>query len=171
MQAGKWVIGAALLLGLLPQAARAEYWRYETDSGSIAFTDDAKNIPAKYREHAQKIAEQSLDGYRRLSIVQKQPALTLKSVAPDPGYAGYAQAPMSNRIATEDMQPGQTIHRLGINVSGVQVDIDADSNEPIYVDKSQWVDREGDYFDHGGVMAPTTVIRQGGRTLAYIDER
>jgi hypothetical protein len=74
-----------------------------------------------------------------------------------------SEAPVG--VASPDVQ------RLGINVSGVQVDIDADADEPIHIDKRQWVDGQGDYFDHGGTMAPTTVIRKGDRPLAYIDER
>ena len=86
MKAGNWVIGAALALGFVPSPAAADYWRYETDSGSIAFTDDAKNIPAKYRESAKQIAEESLFTYPRLSIVQPDARPTPRGVA-DPNAA------------------------------------------------------------------------------------
>src|SRR5215831_12750105 len=81
MTAGKWLAAAILALGLVPRAAGADYWRYETDSGSTAFTDDAKNIPAKYRASAVKIAEEPLATYRKLTVVQKNAAPTPKSVA------------------------------------------------------------------------------------------
>jgi hypothetical protein len=165
MTAGKWLVAAALALGLVPRLAAADYWRYETDSGSTAFTDDAKNIPAKYRASAVKIAEQPLAGYRKLTVVQKDPAVTRKSVAPELAAAAPVRSEAPVGVASPDVQ------RLGINVSGVQVDIDADADEPIHIDKRQWVDGQGDYFDHGGTMAPTTVIRKGDRPLAYIDER
>ncbi|HTO52524.1 MAG TPA: hypothetical protein VMR50_03980 [Myxococcota bacterium] len=170
MQARSWIIAGALALGLVPRLAAAEYWRYETDSGSTAFTDDAKNIPAKYRASALKIAEESLSTYRRLSVVQTTPA-----VAPRP--PAYAMAP--EEVTAEPQRPRelaeglprQRINRLGINVEGIQVDMDADQDEPITIDKRQYMDGNGDYFDHDGVMAPMTVIRQGGHDLAYIDER
>jgi hypothetical protein len=173
MQAGKWIIAGTLALGLVPRLAAADYWRYETDSGSTAFTDDAKNIPAKYRDGAVKIAEESLATYRRLSIVEKTPA-----VAPRPP----AYSSMAPEVTAEPSQPGyprelaeglprQRINRLGINVEGIQVDMDTDQDEPITIDKRQYMDGNGDYFDHDGVMAPMTVIRQGGHDLAYIDER
>lgn len=166
MTAGKWLVAALLALGLAPQVARADYWRYETDSGSTAFTDDAKNIPAKYRASAVKIAEEPLATYRKLSVVQRDAEATPKRVARqvpavDPAYAAEPiAAPRSDGV-----------QRLGINVSGVQVNVDADADEPIYIDKRQWEDGNGDYFDHGGTMTPTTVIRKGDRPLAYIDER
>ncbi|HTO07128.1 MAG TPA: hypothetical protein VMR86_08725 [Myxococcota bacterium] len=165
MTAGKWLVVAALALGLVPKLAAADYWRYETDSGSTAFTDDAKNIPAKYRASAVKIAEEPLATYRKLSVVQTSPTATPNGVAAQRADAlpPRAEAPLA--------QAGPGVQRLGINVSGVQVDIDADADEPIHIDKRQWEDDNGDYFDHGGTMAPTTVIRKGDRPLAYIDER
>jgi hypothetical protein len=165
MTAGKWLVAAALALGLVPRIAAADYWRYETDSGSTAFTDDAKNIPAKYRASAVKIAEEPLSTYRKLSVVQKSPAATPTSVAPERVAVAPARAEAPAGAAAGDVQ------RLGINVSGVQVDVEADTDEPIHIDKRQWLDDQGDYFDHGGTMAPTTVIRKGDRPLAYIDER
>ena len=168
MQAGKWVIAGTLALGLLPAAARADYWRYETDSGSTAFTDDAKNIPAKYRASAVKIAEQSLDGYRKLSIVQKNPVVPAPRAAVTPDVAA---APPQMAYQGDETPRTNGINRLGITIDGMQVDIDADADEPVYIDKRQWVDGSGDFFDHGGVMAPTTVIRRGDKPLAYIDER
>jgi hypothetical protein len=168
MTTAKWLVAGALALGLVPRLAAADYWRYETESGSTAFTDDAKNIPAKYRASAVKIAEEPLAGYRKLTVVQKTPAVTPKSVASvrEQRLADSAPVGVEAPIAARS-----DVQRLGINVSGVQVDIDADADEPIHIDKRQWLDGEGDYFDHGGTMAPTTVIRKGDRPLAYIDER
>jgi hypothetical protein len=170
MQAGKWIIAGALALGLVPRLAAADYWRYETDSGSTAFTDDAKNIPAKYKASAVKIAEESLATYRRLSVVQNTPAVTPRP----PAYAmtpEVAPEPQRPHDVAEEGLPTRRINRLGINVEGIQVDMDADQDEPITIDKRQYMDGNGDYFDHDGVMAPMTVIRQGGHDLAYIDER
>ena len=60
--------------------------------------------------------------------------------------------------------------RVSLDVGGVKIDVDADSDEPIYVDKQQYSDDNG-YIDHNGYMAPTTIVRRGDKPLAYIDER
>ena len=59
---------------------------------------------------------------------------------------------------------------VSLDVGGVKIDVDADSDEPIYVDKQQYSDENG-YIDHNGYMAPTTIVRRGDKPLAYIDER
>jgi hypothetical protein len=172
MTAGKWVIAAALAFGLLPRVAAAEYWRYETDSGSTAFTDDAKNIPAKYRASAVKIAEESLSTYKRLTVVEPIKPPTPRGVAADaaavpvfPWPAGsVAQAPAPAR----DNHPTD---RIAIDVEGVRIDVDPESEEPIYIDKQQYTDVDGNYIDHNGYMPPTTIVRRGDKPLVYIDER
>jgi len=170
MTTGKWVLAAALALGLLPRIAAAEYWRYETDSGSTAFTDDAKNIPTKYRANAVKIAEESLLSYKRLSVVEpvKVAPRSVANEAPAvPVFPWPAGQPAQ---ATErDNHPRD---RVSIEVEGVRVDVDADNSaEPIYIDKQQYTDLNGDYIDHNGYMAPTTIVRRGDKALLYIDER
>jgi len=173
MTAGKWAIAAMLVLGGLPRLAGADYWRYTTDSGSIAFTDDAKNIPQKYRASAENIAEQPLATYPRLTVVDPAATPTRRSVDaaavpvfpwPAPQPPAYAAAPARN---------GQGDTRVSMDVEGVRIDVDADadSGEPITVDKRQWEDDDGNYFMHGPYMVPTTVIRRGDKPLAYIDER
>jgi hypothetical protein len=169
MTAGKWVIAAALALGLLPRVAAAEYWRYETDSGSTAFTDDAKNIPAKYRASAVKIAEEPLTTYKRLSIVEPvQP--TPSRVAPEAAAVPVFPWPVGS-AAQAPAGENHPSDRIAIDVEGVRIDVDPNSEEPIYIDKQQYTDANGDYIDHGGYMAPTTIVRRGDKPLVYIDER
>ena len=81
MTAGKWLSAAALALGLMPGVAAADYWRYTTESGSLAFTDDVKNVPAKYKASAERIKEEKLESYHRLSIVDSATA-TPRMVGP-----------------------------------------------------------------------------------------
>jgi hypothetical protein len=171
MTAGKWVIAAALVFGLLPRVAAAEYWRYETDSGSTAFTDDAKNIPAKYRASAVKIAEEPLTTYKRLSVVETPVrSATPRSVAPEAAAVPVFPWPVGS-VAQAPARENHPSDRIAIDVEGVRIDVDPDSEEPIYIDKQQYTDANGDYIDHGGYMAPTTIVRRGDKPLVYIDER
>ncbi len=159
-----WLAVGLLALVLAARIAEADYWRYETESGAIAFTDDAKSIPAKYRASAKPVKAESLFDYDRLSVVEPiRPAPAPAASAPAPVFAGPV-----GPAADERREPGE---RVSLDVGGMRFDIDADEDEPIYVDRRQYTDRDGSFFDHGGINGPTTVIRRGDKPLAYIDER
>lgn len=170
MTAGKWFITAALALGFVPSHARADYWRYETESGSIAFTDDAKNVPAKYRESAKQIAEEPLTTYPRLSVVQPDAYRPTPRGVADPNAAVpvFPWPVPANAVAP---QAHEGSPRVSLDVEGVRIDVDPNQSEPIYIDKRQYMTGDGDYIDHGGVNSATTIVRQGGKDLVYIDER
>jgi hypothetical protein len=170
MTAGKWVIAAALAVALFPRIAAAEYWRYETDSGSTAFTDDAKNIPAKYRSSAVKIAEESLFTYKRLSLVDPVKPATPRSVASEAAVPVFPW-PANTAAPAPPARENHPSDRVSIDVEGVRIDVDPNSEEPIYIDKQQYTDVDGDYIDHNGFMPPTTIVRRGDKPLVYIDER
>jgi len=173
MTAGKWMIAATLALGLLPRVAAADYWRYQSDSGSTAFTDDAKNIPAKYRASAERIPEQPLSSYPRLSVVDPvRPAPTPNGVGEAPAVPVFPW-PVASAAPAVPPAPVPPQDRVSMEVDGVRIDVDSElgQDEPISVDKRQWTDADGNYFQHGEYMVPTTVIRRGDKPLAYIDER
>jgi hypothetical protein len=50
MRSGLAVV--ALVLWLAPAVSGADVFRYETEEGTIAFTDDVKRVPARYRDQA-----------------------------------------------------------------------------------------------------------------------
>jgi hypothetical protein len=169
MTAGKWLSAAALALGLMPGVAAADYWRYTTESGSLAFTDDVKNVPAKYKASAERIQEEKLDNYHRLSIVDSAtaaPRVAGPRIVSEPAPT----AADATRVAAPVAAPKRDGAIVTLDVGGVKIDVDADSDEPIYVDKQQYSDENG-YIDHNGYMAPTTIVRRGDKPLAYIDER
>jgi hypothetical protein len=155
MTAGKWVIAAALAVGLLPRVAAAEYWRYETDSGSTAFTDDAKNIPTKYRAGAVKIAEESLFTYKRLSLVEP--------IQPTP----HSVAPTAEPVAPPQREAPAT-GRLVFDVEGIPMELES-NGEPIRIERRSNMHADGEYTQYG--PGSTTIVRQGDKPLIYIDER
>ncbi len=164
-----WLAAASLALALAPQLAAADYWRYETETGGIAFTDDPKNIPAKYRESATAVKEESLFEYSRLSVVEP-----VRPAAPTPaGVARDAAVPVFAWPAGQAEVAEPRGSSVSVNVGGMQINVDGDGEdeEPLYVDRGQYTDLDGNYFDHGGIMSPTTIIRRGDKPLAYIDER
>lgn len=169
MTGRNWIAAAALALLIAPQLAAADYWSYETETGGLAFTDDPKAIPAKYQKDAKAVKEESLYGYDRLSVVEAPAA------RPTPaGVAARDAAVPVFAWPVEQPAPAPQPSRVTLNVGGMQIAVDGgddEDEEPIYVDRNQYTDAEGNYFDHGGIMSPTTVIRRGDKPLAYIDER
>jgi hypothetical protein len=171
MTVRNWVAAATLALALAPQLAAADYWRYETETGGIAFTDDPKGIPAKYKDGAVAVKEESLFDYARLSVVDPVPAAapTRAGVAPQdsavPVFAWPVPQPQAPAAGA-----GSSV---SLNVGGLQMNIegDGDEDEPLVVDRGQYQDMDGEFFDHGGITSPTTIVRRGDKPLAYIDER
>lgn len=170
MTAGKWLFAAAFALALTPRIAAADYWKYTTESGSLAFTDDVKNVPAKYKASAERIPEAKLDSYHKLSVVDSAtsaPRIAGPRVVSQP--EAVADAPAAAPVAPAQAKRDSAI--VTLDVGGVKVDVDANSDEPIYVDRQQYNDVDGSFIDHNGYMPPTTIIRRGDKPLAYIDER
>lgn len=163
-----WLAAAGFALALAPLPAAADYWRYETETGSVAFTDDPKGIPAKYQASAKAVKEESLFDYSRLSVVDPVPAAAptrprVAQEAPVPVFpwpVGHAEA-------------AERSSSVSVNVGGMQINVegDGDESEPLVVDRGQYFDLDGNFFDHGGITSPTTIIRRGDKPLAYIDER
>ncbi len=173
MTGRNWIVVAALAALLAPRVASADYWRYETETGAVAFTDDPKAIPTKYQASAKPVKEASLFEYDRLSVVHPVPA-----GAPTPaGVATRETAvpvfawPAPQAPAPTQVDDGSS--RVRIAVGGMLFDVESDGEdvEPLYVDRGQYMDLDGNYIEHGGIMSPTTIIRRGDTPLAYIDER
>jgi hypothetical protein len=156
-----WFVVAVLALAIAARIAEADYWRYETETGAIAFTDDAKNIPAQYKDSAKRVKAESLFDYDRLSVVEP----IRQKPAPAPVYRAQPAEPepRAPRAEIED--------RVSLDVGGMRFDLEADENEPIRVERRQYTDENGQYYEYGGITAPTTVIKRGDTPIAIIDER
>ena len=168
MAVRNWLAAAGFALALAPQLAAADYWRYETETGSVAFTDDPKNIPAKYQASAKAVKEESLFDYSRLSVVDPVPAAapTRAGVAKDAAVPVFPW-PVAQ---TETEERGSNVT---LNVGGLQLNVEGegDEDEPLYVDRGQYQDMDGEFFDRNVITSPTTIVRRGNKPLAYIDER
>ncbi len=144
---------------LLPALAHAELWRYETESGSVAFTDDAERIPARYAEKAVKLEDRSLQDYERTTI--SEPGASIESAVTTIDLEALDE----EQAAATGSSEASSKQRVNVYVDGrIQLDVEADSDEPIYVDKRQYVLRNG-------ILSPHTIVSRGGKTLIVIDER
>lgn len=150
----KWL--AALVVGalLVPALGGAEtYYRYETDSGSIAFTDERERIPTRYRESVTDVPASSLFDYAHTTLSESgasavaPPKELPTGAALEPGEVGL-QGELPERLALE----------IG---DGVSLSIPTDPSERITVtrDVLRWED---------GLLRRYTIIKRGDRIIAEI---
>jgi hypothetical protein len=147
---------AVLLLAcwIIP-AAGAETYRYETEEGTLAFTDDLKRVPARYRGSAEKVVERSLWTYARFTPV---PRGATNRASPGAIFEEVLTAP-SEAVASESSPA-----KIAIEVKrGLWVQLDPSSDAPVHVEREYgWVD---------GEFRGRTVVRQGDKVLAIRPER
>jgi hypothetical protein len=154
------VVVAALLA---PAAASADLYRYETEQGTIAFTDDPERIPARYRASATREAPRDLASYPRLTIVPRG-----ATVAPPPAAEAEPQeasAPQPEQAVTAAAPAPRATYEIGLG-GGSALELPVDPTKPVVVRRYQWR-----YVDDGalGTWKPFTVIEQDGEVLAEIE--
>ena len=71
------LLGAFACAGLIgiaapPLAEAGTLYRWETEKGTLAYADDVKRIPERYRAQAEALAAESLDGYSRFTPTDSQ---------------------------------------------------------------------------------------------------
>ena len=155
------ILTAALAAALLaPAAAFADLYRYETEQGTIAFTDDVERVPARYRASATRQEVRGLESYPRLTVV--------------PRGATYAPAdPFAEReaVEAERSEPGReaVAARPSVEIglgAGDAIELPLGSDGPITVRRNQW---RRTVVDGLGYTKPFTVIEQDGETIAEIE--
>ena len=159
---------AALACLLAVPAVAGELYSWRTENGAYAFTDDEKSIPARYRDAAERRSTAALDDYERF---------TPEDSAAKQHYAEALEARLERlRALNAGRAVGPTVatsasgdKTVSLQVSGrdaPSVDITAGENsEPVIIETIR-TRPEGKM-----VTRPSTVIRQGDRTLAIIKPR
>ncbi len=152
----------ALSLAVPAQAMRAFHW--ETDTGTLAYTDTKERIPARYADRAHVIEVPTLQDYARLTVSQPSPrALGQPSAAAVPAPLA-AEAAQPTVVAAPVMATPQAIYvdagnglLLPVPTAGL------DPSAPIRVEKRvyRWED---------GLAYPFTIVKQGDRVLVEIRE-
>jgi hypothetical protein len=161
---------AALSLGFLfatlaVPAAAGSFYAYETDDGGIAFTDDAKRIPAAYRDDARVIERDGFDDFDRYTHVgQGREAaseartderlaylrdLNARQISPD--AVGAPLAPGPGGFAIRSGRDGQSVDSYVDPRNG---------GEPIVVERVR------SRPDGSPVTRHVTIVRQGDRVLS-----
>ncbi len=143
-----WMVAA---LFLFPGLASADMFRYTADNGTESYTDDLKQIPARYRSAAQRLPDQSLESYARFSRVQAYPKLTTWD---EPVQAEDATA----------AAPADTTRSMFVRMNnGSALEVPLDGEEPVIVRRGRYA------WSEDGYLKPHTIVEQGGRVLAEME--
>ncbi len=157
-------IAVAVALVLASPSVAGELYSWRTDDGSLAFTDDARKIPPRYRERARTQAAARLSGYERYTA--KDPEATARYHADlATRLEGLRQlnASLDRRVETEAVPDADVSLRLGN--SDIAVPTGNVPGDPVVVETVR--------VRSSGQMATRhdTVVSQGGRTLLVVKGR
>lgn len=139
---------------LLPGGAAADYLKYTNESGTLCFTDDAKRVPARYRDQAERIPERGLASYERLTIVPRA-----ASIAPAEDVWAEPAEPVPDEA--EAAPSGMTFQVPA--GAGTSLEISTSEGHPVHVrtGRGRWTD--------DGYYKPHVTVEQDGKTLAEIE--
>ncbi len=154
------VFGVMAFALLLASPSRAgEIYSWETADGNVAFTDNPKNIPARYRDQVQVRKSAGIGDYERFT--SEDSAATGRYSDQLAKRIEYLRESNSGRAAAPAV--GQTIGVASITVSGVDLRLPAaDTNAPIIIEKLR-VKSWGQI-----TTRHDTLVSQGGTPLAIV---
>ncbi len=156
------------LVALLTHAlASADIYRYETDEGVLAFTDDVKRVPSRYQDSVERIAEASLFEYARVTIVPRGASNSAGWTLPEGESATAPRTEPGRRVrissnpstTTLRTEPGRRV-RISSNPSTTTLDLPAHTDAPVELERTtewKWVD---------GRYVPFAVVKLDGRTVS-----
>lgn len=155
------VIGIGLVCAT--PAVAGEIYSWKTENGEVAYTDNPKKIPARYRSQVQTRANERIEDYARFS--SGQPEATNRYAEQLASRLDYLRAVNSDRDVA-DVAPDTLNGVASINVHGIDLRLPgADVDAPIIVENLRVM---GD----GQITSRhDAVVRQGGRTLAIVRGR
>jgi len=159
------VLVAAIGIGLVfaTPAVAGEIYSWQTENGEVAFTDNPKKIPARYRSQAQKRTSERIEDYARFSSGQSE---TTNRYAEQLAARVDALRRFNSVRDVADVAPEAVNGVASINVRGIDLRIPgAEIDAPIIVENVRVM---GD----GQITSRhDSVVRQGGRTLAIVRGR
>ena len=156
--------GLGLAVAAAGPAPAETVYRWTAADGSVAFTDDAKRIPAQYRDSAERLRSGDLTAYPRYT-----PTRSGAGAADDLREARLERLREMNAAASEAgaMPAGsgagtQTIFQLDNRTSIAIPNDQLASDEPVVVEERRVRDRNNISTTH------VTVVRQGDRILSVV---
>lgn len=152
---------------LVAGAAGAEIYAWRTEDGVYAYTDDPDLVPSRYAAEAKVVGSTGLDGYERYT--RTDPAASQRYGDRLEKRLRYLRAvnETPSRAAAPTPSPGvRSVSIATGNAQAPTVDIDASgSGAPIVVEQLHTLD------PGAAITRPTTLVKQGGRTIAVLKGR
>jgi hypothetical protein len=157
------VVGSVLAVAVATSAAGETVYRWTAADGSVAFTDDAKRIPAQYREQAQRTRTGDLASYGRYTPAQASAVPREAQLAERLERLREINATAEAPAAPERAPAGtQTILQLNKRSSIAIPNDQFLGDEPVVVEQRRVRDRNNISTTH------VTVVRQGDRILSVV---
>jgi hypothetical protein len=156
--------GSFLTLALASAATAGPAYRWTTEDGGVAFSDDLKKIPSQYRASAQRITTRSLASYPRYTPAQSGVASGDRNAALQERLERLrAFNAASTAVAEAGPASGpQTIFELDDRTSIAIPNDRRTSSEPVVVEQRRVRDRNNTTTTH------LTVVRQGDEILSVV---
>ncbi len=151
------VLGFSLLLASYSRAG--EIYSWTTGDGNVAFTDNPKTIPARYRDQVQVRKSHGIEDYARFT--SEDSAQTARYSDQLAKRVEYLRGLNSARAAAPAAD--ESVGVASITVSGVDLRLPAaDASAPIIVERLR--------VKSGGQIATRhdTLVSQGGTPLAIV---
>jgi hypothetical protein len=162
------VAGIILLTALATPALAGTLYKWTAEDGSMAFTDDAKRVPERYRSQVKTIQTGGLDDYQRFTpedsaaVASQRADLAARLERLRERSAVTAVTP----VAAPQRAPGGTVSETLVQVddeTAVRIPVaGSDDDEPIVVEELR-VLRDGSNF-----TVHDTVVRQGDKVLMVV---
>ncbi len=146
-------------IAIAAPALAGNIYSWRTPTGDVAFTDDIKNVPTRYRDRVETRQTGSLADYARFSA---QPAEEADNYASRlNARLEYLQGLNGPATQSDNSQP-TTVGTASINIGGVlTLNRDGDRG-PVIVERVRVIGEGQIATRHD------TVVRQGDRTLAIM---
>jgi len=160
---GLAVVTVAVLgfgLAVATPAISGEIYSWDTGDGNVAFTDNPKNIPSRYRDQVRVRKSEGIENYARFTAEDSAETENYSDqLAKRIEYLRWANSGAADRASDAP----QNIGTASVTVSGVDLRLPAaDTNEPIIIEQLR-------------VMSPgqiatrhDTLVSQGGTPLAIV---
>jgi hypothetical protein len=164
---GRWlsfVLGALVVLGLSGPSFAGTVYTWETEDGTISFTDEAKRIPAKYKLSAKKKELSSLATYPRYTPTGDENAVVEPELAQVLSGDSQAAQPQRVQVATPGFD-GRAIS-LGGSRYGSGVRYQIPENGPVAEAGPTVVETMRVQPANSMATRTITVVRQDGRIIA-----
>jgi len=148
----------ALALGLAAPVVADTVYTWTTEDGTVAFTDDVKHVPSRYRSNVRVKVLESLEGYHRFTPVEANENLHADDVelaAAQAATPGVVAVPVGRSAGISAVVGGS---RNGSG--GVIVPVESNgSDEPMIIENRRVKPKNSMATSH------ETVVKQGDKVI------